>query len=409
MTRSGAVKLSILFFLTFILCLPEFFPNISQIEFLCEPFDPCTPKNDAQVCAPSGPPCATEMINASGQHTRSEGWYLCKTKMDLQLLHNNTLQSEEHVMVLLTMKAGNLSGWNISEFAFLNNTDLYTGPQNDQRLFYCYLPLDNSKCADLNISMPEKITSPPTLDTSILKNTTSANPTAFSLKTTTLSYQATASTDELKCQPTSSSFLFYYQENNETARSAALPVTQTRKDGRWCVITSVWLALVLTVIVVTLLSVGNLIFKSRKRKSRLVASVPVSACGHQLKERSRQNENLMSAVPDVSIAMCSISDGDVFSEKSSIGNRTEENLLKVADLTYKRSLSPIYEMTETSLAELEQNEDEEDQQCNASVTKEEFKKTHELQHLAAQGHCEPTYLHHRSNFSCSGYEEDGEL
>lgn len=66
-------------------------------------------------------------------------------------------------------------------------------------------------------------------------------------------------------------------------------------------------------------------------------------------------------------------------------------------------------MTETSLAELEQNEDEEDQQCNASVTKEEFKKTHELQHLAAQGHCEPTYLHHRSNFSCSGYEEDGEL
>ncbi|XP_058641544.1 uncharacterized protein si:dkey-192k22.2 isoform X3 [Onychostoma macrolepis] len=332
MTRSGAVKLSILFFLTFILCLPEFFPNISQIEFLCEPFDPCTPKNDAQVCAPSGPPCATEMINASGQHTSSEGWYLCKTEMDLQRLHNNTLQSEEHVMVLLTMKAGNLSGWNIT------------------------------------------------------------------------------STDELKCQPTSSSFLFYYQENNETARSAALPVTQTRKDGRWCMITSVWLALVLTVIVVTLLSVGNLIFKSRKRKSRLVASVPVSVCGHQLKERSKEKENLMSAVPDVSIAMCSISDGDVFSEKSSMGNRTEENLLKVADLTYKRSLSPIYEMTETSLDELKQNEDEEDEQCNASVTKEELKKTHQLQHLAAQGHCEPpTYLHHRSNFSCSGYEEDGEL
>ncbi len=112
------------------------------------------------------------MINASSQDTRSEGWYLCKTEMDLQLLHNNTLQSgeivvyydfmfeyyccmfivysnhcvhvvhfiEEHVMVLLTMKAGNLSGWNISEFAFLNNTDLYTGPQNDQRLFYCYPP-----------------------------------------------------------------------------------------------------------------------------------------------------------------------------------------------------------------------------------------------------------------------------
>ncbi len=38
------------------------------------------------------------MINASSQHTRSEGWYLCKTEMDLQLLHNNTLQSGEIVV-----------------------------------------------------------------------------------------------------------------------------------------------------------------------------------------------------------------------------------------------------------------------------------------------------------------------
>ncbi len=74
------------------------FSGISQIEFLCEPIDPCTPKNDAQVCAPSGPPCVTEMINASSQHTRSEGWYLCKTEMDLQLLYNNTLQSGEIVV-----------------------------------------------------------------------------------------------------------------------------------------------------------------------------------------------------------------------------------------------------------------------------------------------------------------------
>lgn len=394
MTRSGAFKLSILFFITFILCLPEFFPKTSQIEFLCEPFDPCTPENDAQLCAPYDPPCVTEMINASSQHTHSEGWYLCTTEMDLQLFQNNTSQSEDHVMVLLTMKAGNLSGWNISDFVFLNNTDLYTaGAQNDQRLFYCYLPPDSSKCPDLNISMQEKNTSPPIQDTSILNNTSSANPTAFSLKTTTVSFQATANTDELRCQPTSSSFLFYYQENNETARSAALPVTQTRKDGRWCVITSVWLALVLTVIVVTLLSVGNLIFKSRKRQSRSVASLHVSARGRQLKELSKQKENLMRDVPAVSIAMCSLSDGDVFSEKSSMGNRTEENLLKVADLTYKRSLSPIHEITETSLYEEEQNEDE-----------KELKKAQK-----AQDHCEPpTYLHHRSNYSCSAHEEERE-
>ncbi|KAI2668647.1 Alcohol dehydrogenase 3, mitochondrial [Labeo rohita] len=257
MTRSGAFKLSILFFITFILCLPEFFPNL---------------------------PCA-------------EAWYLCKTETDLQLL---TLQSDEYLMVVLAMKGGNLSGWNISEFAVLNNTDLYTGPQNDQRLFHCYLPPDNSNCPDLNISMQEN-TSPPTQDT------TFANPTASSLTTSIQSYRATASTDEFKCQPTTSSFLFYYQEHNKTARSAALPVQQTRRDGRWCVITSIWLALVLTVVVVTLLSVGNLIFRSRKGRSNLVASVPVLACGHQLKELGKQKENLTSKVPDVSIAMCKIS------------------------------------------------------------------------------------------------------
>ncbi|XP_016360016.1 uncharacterized protein LOC107702272 [Sinocyclocheilus anshuiensis] len=233
MTRSGAFKLSIVFFLAFILCLPEFFPEISQIEFLCELFDPCTPENDAQVCTPADPPCETETINASSQNKHGDGWYLCKTEMDLQLLYNNTSQSGEHVKVVLTMKAGNLSGWNISVFVFLNNTDLYTGPQNDQRLFYCYLPPDDSKCPDLDISMHEN-TSTPTQDTSILKTITSANPAASSLKTTTLSFQATASTNELKCQPTSSSsFLFYYQEQNETARSAAFPATQTRRGQKF--------------------------------------------------------------------------------------------------------------------------------------------------------------------------------
>ncbi|RXN04705.1 hypothetical protein ROHU_033827 [Labeo rohita] len=342
MTRSGAFKLSILFFITFILCLPEFFPKILQIEFLCEPFNPCTPENDAKVCAPVDLPCA-------------EAWYLCKTETDLQLL---TLQSDEYLMVVLAMKGGNLSGWNISEFAVLNNTDLYTGPQNDQRLFHCYLPPDNSNCPDLNISMQEN-TSPPTQDT------TFANPTASSLTTSIQSYRATASTDEFKCQPTTSSFLFYYQEHNKTARSAALPVQQTRRDGRWCVITSIWLALVLTVVVVTLLSVGNLIFRSRKGRSNLVASVPVLACGHQLKELGKQKENLTSKVPDVSIAMCKISDGEVFSEISSMGKRTEGKLLKAPDLMHKTRLSPIYETT--------------------------------------------AYLHHRSIFSCSGHEENGEL
>ncbi|KAK7166495.1 hypothetical protein R3I93_006303 [Phoxinus phoxinus] len=389
MTRSSAFKLILVFILTFILCLPEFFPKVSKIQFCCEPFDPCRPQNDAKFCGQADPPCATELINASSQHRRDEGWYLCKAEIDLRLLHNNTSQSED-VMVLLTMEAGNLTGWNISVFALLNNTELYTGPQNDQRLFYCYLPPDNSKCPVLNMSTEEPTqqnSSHPRQNTSILK-TTSAKPITSSLKTTTISSQVTASTHELQCQTTSSSFLFYYHEHNETARSAALSVTHTKKVG-WGVITSVWLALVLTVIVVTLLSVSCLIFKSKRRKSHLFTIVPVSASGHQV---SKPTENLMSNVPDVTIAMYSMSDDDdVFFEISSTENRTEENLLRVADLMYKGRLSPIVEITD---------ENEEEEQCNAPETKEEF----QLQHLAAQGNCEPsTYLHHRNNFSCSGH------
>lgn len=138
----------------------------------------------------------------------------------------------EDVMVVLTMKAGNLSEWIISVFAFLNNTDLYTEPQNDQGLFYCYLPPDNSTCPDLNMSTEEHTQenpSPPRQNTSNLKNTSSITP---SLKTTTITFQVTASTLELKCQTTRSSFLFYYQEHNETARSAALPVTRTKKGEK---------------------------------------------------------------------------------------------------------------------------------------------------------------------------------
>ncbi|CAM4497554.1 unnamed protein product [Leuciscus chuanchicus] len=348
------------------------------------------------------------------------------------------------------MKAGNLTGWNISVFAFLNKTELYTGPQNDQRLFYCYLPPDNSKCPDLNMSTEEPTqqnTSHPRQNTSILKTTSSAKPITSSLKTTTISSQVTASTHELKCQTTSSSFLFYYQEHNETARSAVLPVTQTKKEG-WGVITSVWLALVLTVVVVALLSVGCLIFKSKHSeyhfyksinspltlgcfqfgihndniidkmnitlnksfwinlvfvlftlgKSQLLTVVPVSASRHQL---SKPTENLMSNVPDVSIEMYSMSDDDVFFEISSTVNRTEENLLRVADRMYKKRLSPIFEITD---------ENEEEEQCNAPDTKEEFKKSHQLQHLAAQGNCEPsTSLHHRNNFSCSSHKKMGAL
>lgn len=223
-------------------------------------------------------------------------------------------------MAILTMKTANLSVWNYSVFAFLNNTDLYTEAHDEQTFFYCNLPLDNSKCPVFQ--------------------------------------------DELKCQATSSSFLFYYHEHNVTARSAELPDTQAKR---------VWLALVLTVVVLTLLSVAFLIIKSCQlyhRKSKMVKLLPLSAGKRQLEKQSKQKQNSMSNVPDVSIPISSMN----------------ENLLKVADHMYKRSLSPIYEITETSLDEERQNENQEEERCNASVPLE-------------------AYMHHRSNFSYSSHED----
>ncbi|XP_051559875.1 uncharacterized protein LOC127444521 isoform X3 [Myxocyprinus asiaticus] len=375
MTRAGAIRLSIIFILTFILCLPEFFPNISQIPFLCEPFDPCTPENgsvDAQVC---GPPCTKVITNASSQDRHGEGWYLCQVEMDLHDLLNNTLQSGEHVMMELTLKAGNLSAWSVSVFAFLNHTDLYTGPQKDQRLFYCYNPPDKSICPDLNISTEEptkEYSSPPRPNTSTLITITSTKPVTSSLKNTTLSLQVTTSTHELNCRPYSSVYLFYYQEHNQTARSSAFPVTHTKRESWWCVITAVWLILVVTLVVLALLSVGCLISKSRHLYQR--RSPLVSVRDYQLKELSKKSENSMSNIPDVSIAMSSFGDDDyddddddVFSEIPSKENRSDENLLRVDEVLYKRRLSPIFEMTETSLDE---EDHEEVGQCNALVIKQ---------------------------------------
>ncbi|XP_051983207.1 uncharacterized protein si:dkey-192k22.2 [Xyrauchen texanus] len=311
MTRAGAIKLSILFFLTLILCLPEFFPKVSQIQFLCEHFDPCKPENgssDAQACGQADHTCTTVITNARSQDRHGEGWYLCQAEMDLHDLQNNTLLSGEHVMMELTLKADNLSAWNITQ----------------------------------------KIT---------------------------LSMQVTNSTHELNCQQRSSGYLFYYQENNQTARSPAYPVTHTNVES-WCsVITEVWVILVGTVLVVALLSVGCLISKSRHlyhRTSHLVAYVPDSACDYRLKELNSKRENYDDEDED-----------DVFSEISSTENRTDENLRRVDEVMYKRRLSPIFEMTETSLDDKYHEEDEEVGQCNALVIKQ---------------------AHQRSNPSCSSQE-----
>nr|XP_055061624.1 uncharacterized protein si:dkey-192k22.2 isoform X5 [Misgurnus anguillicaudatus] len=64
----------------------------TQVQFLCETVDPCTPKNgsgDVLVCGQANLPCPTEIINGSSQDEPTD-WYVCKREMDSEVLHDNT-------------------------------------------------------------------------------------------------------------------------------------------------------------------------------------------------------------------------------------------------------------------------------------------------------------------------------
>ncbi|XP_056593259.1 uncharacterized protein si:dkey-192k22.2 isoform X2 [Triplophysa dalaica] len=207
---------------------------------------------------------------------------LCIFDVYFFILNN---QAGEHVMVVLTLKAGNHSEWNIT--LFINHTDLYTGPQNPQRLFYCYLPPNRSKCPDMNT----KENNPARPSVSTLQNTTSAKPVSSSFKI------EMSSTQKLNCQLPSCGYLFHYPENNQTAGSAVFPRTPTRNQSWWSVTTGVRIILVLVLVTVASTSAGCLV-KDRRvyhRKSNLLT---VSARDCQLKELSERRGNLTGSAPD---------------------------------------------------------------------------------------------------------------
>ncbi|XP_065110639.1 uncharacterized protein [Paramisgurnus dabryanus] len=339
MRRADVIKLSIIFFLIFILCMLEFFPQI---------------------------------INGSSQDEPTD-WYVCKREMDSDVLHDNTSVSGDHVMMVLR-KGFNLSEWNSSIFTFLNHTNLYTGPQDHQRHFYCLLPPNKSKCPDITENPPKENFNPPI--TFQLTTTASPKPNTSSFKKPILSSNEMSYAQKLNCQPGSNHFI-HYQENSP------FPKTQTKKglESWWCVTTAVWFFLVLTLLIVALTSVSVRISKSRrihKKKSNLVV---VSPRDYQLTEINEHRGNSRNSASDVFVTVCS----------------ENENPLKVT-VPFKRPLSPINEITENSLDE----DHEEEEEQNSLVTKQEF--TESKGHLQTSAH-----LHHRSNPSRSCHETDGQL
>ncbi|XP_065110640.1 uncharacterized protein [Paramisgurnus dabryanus] len=327
MRRADVIKLSIIFFLIFILCMLEFFPQI---------------------------------INGSSQDEPTD-WYVCKREMDSDVLHDNTSVSGDHVMMVLR-KGFNLSEWNSSIFTFLNHTNLYTGPQDHQRHFYCLLPPNKSKCPDITENPPKENFNPPI--TFQLTTTASPKPNTSSFKKPILSSNEMSYAQKLNCQPGSNHFI-HYQENSP------FPKTQTKKglESWWCVTTAVWFFLVLTLLIVALTSVSVRISKSRrihKKKSNLVV---VSPRDYQLTEINEHRGNSRNSASDVFVTVCS-----------------------------ENALSPINEITENSLDE----DHEEEEEQNSLVTKQEF--TESKGHLQTSAH-----LHHRSNPSRSCHETDGQL
>ncbi|TRY99999.1 hypothetical protein DNTS_007786 [Danionella cerebrum] len=296
MTRSAAFKVAIIFFIVITLVLPEFFTKISQIEFLCKPFEPCLAENEKQICGSSGSPCDTKTVNGSNKQ-RQEGWSICITDMDLRLL-KNTSKSGKHVRIILNL---NSSRFNYSVFVFLNNTDLYTEVQSDQKLFYCNLPPDKSKCPLLNTTADEN-SRPSQTNTSIIQNVTSLKslePTKPTNEKKT--FKETAIEHGIECQPTSSSFLFYYQKPHNTTTGPA-QLQDTHDD-------TVWLVLVLTVALVTILTVIIQIVKSCQhyhRASQTDGLVSFAVSGQRFKTSRIQKGNLTCSVAEVSIAMSSI-------------------------------------------------------------------------------------------------------
>ncbi|TSN95710.1 hypothetical protein Baya_9824 [Bagarius yarrelli] len=237
MSKATIAKLTVLIFLAFIVCLPEFFPSAQQVLFLCAPFDPCDPNNghghyDDQAGI-TQPRC-------EAQNEAVEHWFVCETHTDLQSLRDNATISEKDLEVIVTLQIAAPSLLqNMTINGHVNHSRIYTETHHDIMLFGCCIQNESTQQNKDKTSNRSSYSTPCSRNNSDL---------------------------------THRSNVTYCLARLEDIQGMSLKTVNW-----WCVSTIAWLILVLLVIVLVFLGVRDQIFKNKHCCKKKVKPVQPSA------------------------------------------------------------------------------------------------------------------------------------
>ncbi|KAK2865560.1 hypothetical protein Q7C36_001616 [Tachysurus vachellii] len=383
MSNATIAKLTVLVFLAFIVCLPEFLPSeVLQVQFLCAPFDPCDPNSgrdqyDGQThevydnAGITRPQC--EAQNATNQDEEVKQWFVCETHADLRSLRDNTSVSEKSMEVIVTLQ---ITAPSLTVNGNFNLSGLYVETQHNTVLFGCCIR--NKSRRQNREKTPQSSSSAP--------GVFSAGP-------------SDEKNENTRTHPPNKTHCFAHFKDIQRM------FTTTVKH--WSVSTIVWFSLMLMVVVLILLGVRDHFFKNRYCFKKKVKRVRPPA-RQQTTFSKRRVKSLGDLPDDVSV----LSAEELFLEKTpsdySRGHVTHQRRVSLASTkrflnifqeSFKRGLSPIPELSMTDVS-LGENEDGHDEELRSSSvrTEEESKVCLDVPLTPENTHSENfTFLHHRSH------------
>ncbi|XP_066517326.1 uncharacterized protein si:dkey-192k22.2 [Hoplias malabaricus] len=408
MSKATAAKLTILIFLAFIICLPEFFPSdpVAQIQFHCLPFDLCDSMSDhahkdPKICEvfeniiQNNQLCAMQpKKHTLNQSNTLQDWFLCETQVNLWDFYDHASNSGVDAEVVLMLQGAHQSLQNVTTLGHLNHSGLQIETHWNFTLLNC--------CSQL----PRDCTKPNKTNTKFLKGLSTPRPSSHSSPTTSAELSAETLSEETHstfnpiCRSNRSQCLFHFVEN--------ILLNIPNKEVKWWG-AAVWLILVLIVVLVVLLSVGVQVYASKRLLQRRSMPVPVTATRMIFAKRKTKS---LGDLPDVSISIWSTEDEDLFLKKmpkdyTRAERRTDHFQfskkihLVCEDIMYKQGLSPIHEVSMTDIY-LRENEEEK----SLDVTVGEGESEESLNHPQAPAHTQSLpCLHHLGHPSLKEDEE----
>ncbi|XP_041953729.1 uncharacterized protein LOC121713281 isoform X1 [Alosa sapidissima] len=299
MTCAALTKLLVVILVAFILCLPEFFsPRGLKISFCCESFKPCADHSDGGCEMSVGTwvkdqPCSGE-TNTTEQNI---SYWLCETQTDLTNLFGNG-SVVDPLEVSLLVQIDSPSARNVTNHYHLKNASSLISSETHQGLFHCCMSPNETQ--------------------NLLQNST----------------------------PTPHHCLLHVQRRNQT-ETFYFP-HQMKGNGQ-CLSQRVWLALVLVVISITVVTVVYQTLCRTLLLKRRVERLPDSA-DQPCRRLTIRRSTSCADIPDLALPPRG-SAGDVFSEVSPQEEAEDniwpsllpnETLLKV--YRCRKGLSPIREV-----------------------------------------------------------------